>query len=235
MGNYLQHHGIKGQRWYRRRFQNPDGSLTPEGKIRYANKAWDKLTNDEEAQRAMAKDATITTIAINGVYGGMSQSEKETYYRQMTENYRAGKLKIEAQFVRSYDDGSVICKVSDIPVGRLIIGRHDQLIRQINDDWLPAIQDYYDFLMREKESLGKLNVTNAKKGAPTQAQSKIANDIRSFEPRQPARKYRSEDEAIMDFNRQFNEKFGDVNLFDNEALMNAYDEQMFKFLDQAVS
>lgn len=31
----LQHHGIKGQKWGRRRFQNEDGSLTPAGKERY--------------------------------------------------------------------------------------------------------------------------------------------------------------------------------------------------------
>ena len=31
----LQHHGIKGQKWGVRRFQNKDGSLTPAGKKRY--------------------------------------------------------------------------------------------------------------------------------------------------------------------------------------------------------
>ena len=31
----LQHHGIKGQRWGIRRFQNKDGSLTPAGRRRY--------------------------------------------------------------------------------------------------------------------------------------------------------------------------------------------------------
>lgn len=31
----LYHHGIPGQKWYVRRFQNPDGTLTPEGKKRY--------------------------------------------------------------------------------------------------------------------------------------------------------------------------------------------------------
>lgn len=36
--DYLMHHGIKGQKWYRRRFQNEDGSLTPEGRIRYGVK-----------------------------------------------------------------------------------------------------------------------------------------------------------------------------------------------------
>jgi hypothetical protein len=32
---YLAHHGIKGQKWGIRRYQNPDGSLTDEGRRRY--------------------------------------------------------------------------------------------------------------------------------------------------------------------------------------------------------
>ena len=32
---FLSHHGIKDQKWYRRRFQNEDGSLTPAGRERY--------------------------------------------------------------------------------------------------------------------------------------------------------------------------------------------------------
>lgn len=33
--SYLQHHGIKGMKWGVRRYQNEDGTLTPEGKKRY--------------------------------------------------------------------------------------------------------------------------------------------------------------------------------------------------------
>lgn len=33
--NSLQHHGIKFQKWGVRRYQNPDGSLTPEGREHY--------------------------------------------------------------------------------------------------------------------------------------------------------------------------------------------------------
>ena len=35
---YLAHHGIKGQKWGVRRYENPDGTLTEEGKKRYGYK-----------------------------------------------------------------------------------------------------------------------------------------------------------------------------------------------------
>lgn len=47
MSNYLQHHGIKGQKWGVRRFQNEDGSYTSEGKERYG-KATAKTLNKEQ-------------------------------------------------------------------------------------------------------------------------------------------------------------------------------------------
>ena len=37
--NDIYHHGIKGQRWGVRRFQNADGTRTAAGKARYSGKA----------------------------------------------------------------------------------------------------------------------------------------------------------------------------------------------------
>lgn len=48
---YIVHTGIKGMRWGIRRYQNPDGTLTEEGKKRYENsskKKYIKSLSDEE-------------------------------------------------------------------------------------------------------------------------------------------------------------------------------------------
>lgn len=37
--SYLQHHGVKGQKWYHRRYQNEDGSLTALGREHYRKRA----------------------------------------------------------------------------------------------------------------------------------------------------------------------------------------------------
>lgn len=45
--NELNHHGIKGQKWGLRRYQNKDGTLTPAGKKRYAEEM-NRLKKEEQ-------------------------------------------------------------------------------------------------------------------------------------------------------------------------------------------
>ena len=44
----LSHHGIKGMRWGVRRYQNKDGSLTPQGKKRYDRDIRDNLAKKKD-------------------------------------------------------------------------------------------------------------------------------------------------------------------------------------------
>ena len=66
----LYHHGIKGQRWGVRRYQNPDGSLTAAGKERYS----------KEFEKAISKKSkgTVQTANANYVYPDSVQAVEKT-------------------------------------------------------------------------------------------------------------------------------------------------------------
>ena len=62
--DFLEHHGIIGQKWGVRRFQNLDGSYTLAGKERYS-KAGAARENKEERQKTKLNDSTKTLIAVD--------------------------------------------------------------------------------------------------------------------------------------------------------------------------
>lgn len=77
--DYIKHYGIEGQKWGVRRYQNPDGSLTEEGKIRYG-RAVDTLHKVKEqgeenrkemrtSARSTEKKAAIAGGVVGGLYG----------------------------------------------------------------------------------------------------------------------------------------------------------------------
>ena len=47
----LYHHGIKGQRWGVRRYQNKNGTLTNEGRVRYAVESQKKITTNKDGSK----------------------------------------------------------------------------------------------------------------------------------------------------------------------------------------
>lgn len=52
----ISHHGILGQKWGVRRYQNPDGSLTTEGRKRLGKDFKKKSNNDNFAAYRRSKD-----------------------------------------------------------------------------------------------------------------------------------------------------------------------------------
>ena len=61
---YLEHHGIKGQKWGVRRYQNPDGSYTAAGRDRYGvGEAKQKLKNAKTAYNKSFNNAYNKAIA----------------------------------------------------------------------------------------------------------------------------------------------------------------------------
>lgn len=66
---YLKHHGIRGQKWGIRRYQNPDGTLTAEGKKRYGKdfsyKRLHGADDKDEHDSAGSTKAEKTRLAVN--------------------------------------------------------------------------------------------------------------------------------------------------------------------------
>lgn len=138
MNGYFRHWGIKGMHWGIRRYQNPDGSLTEEGRKRYASnitslkekvfqKQWlndpkhlKKMTDAARIQRASLRKEVRNTSE----YKQMKKLEKEIAEMQnekehLSLNRLTGGAKVSDEFVKkytAYDDVSerYIKKAQDI-------------------------------------------------------------------------------------------------------------------------
>lgn len=65
--SYLKHHGIKGMKWGQRRYQNKDGTLTPEGVKRYQEMGADEdyIKSRSKATHQMSdKELQITVSRV---------------------------------------------------------------------------------------------------------------------------------------------------------------------------
>lgn len=62
MDEELKHHGIKGMKWGVRRFQNADGSLTPEGRKRYGSGDLKEAQKKVEKGKAMVDGVKKTRV-----------------------------------------------------------------------------------------------------------------------------------------------------------------------------
>ena len=67
VNNYIKHHGIKGQKWGVRRFQNKDGSLTPAGNKRYGSKENFEKQYPEDVKKSLNKAKSGMYKAGNAV------------------------------------------------------------------------------------------------------------------------------------------------------------------------
>lgn len=68
--DYLEHFGVKGQKWGVRRFENEDGTLTEAGKIRYAKAQKEASKYESKSDRLKKIGRAARTGAAAGAAAG---------------------------------------------------------------------------------------------------------------------------------------------------------------------
>ena len=113
--NSLEHHGVKGQKWGVRRYQNADGSLTPAGKKRYGVSSLSK------------KGLRIANSADRYIYN------IEKAHDEMTARRNA----VRAKITRKYD--KKITKLSKKPE------KHSDTIKELKKEKRERLNEHKKF------------------------------------------------------------------------------------------
>lgn len=138
------HSGIKGQKWGIRRFQNPDGSYTEEGKIRYGYKGRTNAVrkslargyrkNLAKSEKAYQKSKNQKDTVIGRVKAkrfmnkGYEYSRSAEMYKKMSTKYeemdRKERNHINRKIVSRYVGGTVLTLGAGIPIIMLTNDRY---------------------------------------------------------------------------------------------------------------
>ncbi len=193
MPNEIYHWGIKGQRWGLRRFQNEDGSLTPEGELRYnqgkqkaargkaaemykTKKYKAKLALKQEKQKvkdaaALAKTAKKEQAKLNAEDRVIRKKPKNMTDEELRNEINRLGMEIDYNkkvWEAAKKEPSVLDKANeffDSPTGRVVANLGTQIITNV------ATKALNEMIAEKTSTLKKTQIANAKKmGEKTQAE-----------------------------------------------------------------
>lgn len=130
--SYIQHHGILGQKWGVRRYQNPDGSLTDAGKKRYLD------------QNGQVKSKYYTKV-----FGMSKKQYKTSYANSSKENVN----KVFNEHAKALENNSEFMDASRKATNAWKQINAYEKQHMYNDEWQPDDEYYKNWDILRKESI----------------------------------------------------------------------------------
>lgn len=129
--NYIAHHGIKGQKWGVRRFQNPDGTRTALGKSRSMSmKDRIKARSEQKAEARAVKKAASAEERHEELRQRVIRHPKDLYkHKNEFSREEVEKIIKEIEFDRKIKD----VKISEIKRGLESYGRLKESIKTTSE------------------------------------------------------------------------------------------------------
>lgn len=92
----LRHYGIPGMKWGVRRYQNPDGSLTPKGKRRY-----DQLKEEKQYWDDRHKDLDSYMEARRAKKGKPAYSDQEAKGKKLAKRFDSAQYELQRAYAKN--------------------------------------------------------------------------------------------------------------------------------------
>lgn len=154
----LYHHGIKGMRWGIRRFQNRDGSLTPQGKRRRRENDAEEAKKNEStktAESTSSKPKSVKDMTDAELTAGIARLKLEKEYRDRYNELNPQTVEKGKSFAKTMLDDAV--KPAFVDAGKeflkdaLIKVGKEALKDQVDPNSLDALETKYKKLEWKKK------------------------------------------------------------------------------------
>ena len=192
---YFEHHGILGMKWGVRRFQNPDGSLTPAGEARYNRK---QKREEAKAAKAEAKRAKEAAKPPTKAEIRAQQLEKLSKMSDQEIRDAIARKQLENQYKQ------LVLGPDEVSAGKKYMNTlKDKAINALIDVGVNTGKAYVEKALKDRLGLNdKPDNIDSKIKKETLRGKKIANDINELKLKQDKAKAKENKEKEKEKNKE---------------------------------